>query len=71
MIGNETKGSLPGHLRELLVFCSRCKASVAVDLKNAGATWVDEPVARDGNIITLRKPADLPIFNKAIIEALI
>ena len=45
--------------------------SVAVDLKNAGATWVDEPVARDGNIITARKPADLPKFNKAIIEALI
>lgn len=45
--------------------------SVAVDLKNAGATWVDEPVVRDGNIITSRKPADLPRFNKAIIEALI
>jgi protease I len=26
--------------------------SVPVDLKNAGATWVDEPVIRDGNIIT-------------------
>lgn len=44
--------------------------SVAVDLKNAGATWTDEPVVRDGNIITARKPADLPKFNKAIIEAL-
>jgi protease I len=44
--------------------------SVAVDLKNAGADWVDEPVARDGNLITARKPADLPRFNKAIIEAL-
>ncbi len=46
-------------------------ASVAVDLKNAGATWVDEPVVRDGNIVTSRKPADLPMFNKAIIEALL
>jgi len=45
--------------------------SVAVDLKNAGATWVDEPVVRDGNIITSRKPADLPRFNKAIVEALL
>lgn len=45
--------------------------SVAVDLKNAGAIWVDEPVVRDGNIITSRKPADLPKFNKTIIEALI
>jgi len=44
--------------------------SIAVDLKNAGADWVDEPVVRDGNIITSRKPADLPRFNKAIIEAL-
>ncbi len=44
--------------------------SVAVDLKNAGAEWVDEPMVRDGNIITSRKPADLPRFNKAIIEAL-
>jgi protease I len=44
--------------------------SVAVDLKNAGANWVDEPVVRDGNIITSRKPADLPRFDKAIIEAL-
>jgi len=44
--------------------------SIAVDLKNAGATWVDEPVVRDGNIITSRKPADLPRFDKTIIEAL-
>jgi protease I len=45
--------------------------SLAVDLKNAGATWVDEPVVRDNNLITSRKPADLPKFNKAIIEALL
>jgi protease I len=45
--------------------------SIAVDLKNAGAIWVDKPVVRDGNIITARKPADLPKFNKAIIEALV
>jgi len=44
--------------------------SVAVDLKNAGADWVDAPVVQDGNLITSRKPADLPRFNKAIIEAL-
>jgi protease I len=45
--------------------------SVAVDLKNAGAIWIDESVVRDSNIITSRKPADLPKFNKAIIEALL
>jgi protease I len=44
--------------------------SLVVDLRNAGADWVDAPVAQDGNIITSRKPADLPRFNKAIIEAL-
>ena len=44
--------------------------SVAVDLRNAGAVWVDAPVVKDGNLITSRKPADLPKFNKAIIEAL-
>ena len=44
--------------------------SVAVDLRNAGADWVDASIAQDGNLITSRKPADLPRFNKAIIEAL-
>jgi len=44
--------------------------SVAVDLRNAGANWVDEPVVRDGNLITSRKPSDLPVFNRAIIQAL-
>lgn len=44
--------------------------SVAVDLKNAGADWTDEPLVQDGNLITSRKPADLPRFNKAIIEAM-
>ncbi len=44
--------------------------SIAVDLRNAGAEWVDAPVVQDGNIITARKPADLPRFNKAIIQAL-
>ncbi len=44
--------------------------SVAVDLINAGAKWVNQPVVKDGNLITGRKPADLPKFNKAIIDAL-
>ena len=45
--------------------------SVAVNLRNAGAIWVNEPTVRDGNIITARKPVDLPKFNKAIIGALL
>jgi len=44
--------------------------SIAVDLRNAGAEWVNEPVVQDGDIITARKPSDLPRFNKAIVEAL-
>jgi protease I len=44
--------------------------SIAVDLKNAGAEWVDKEVVKDGNLISSRKPSDLPSFNKAIIEAL-
>jgi protease I len=44
--------------------------SIAIDLTNAGATWVDEPVVQDENIITAGRPADLPRFNKAVIHAL-
>lgn len=42
--------------------------SLKTDLKNAGATWVDEPVVVDGNLTTSRKPDDIPAFNKTIIE---
>jgi deglycase len=45
-------------------------ASLAVDLKNAGATWTDEEVVVDGRLITSRKPDDLPAFVDAITEAL-
>ena len=44
--------------------------SVRTDLKNAGAHWVDEPVIVDGNLITSRKPDDIPAFSQAIVEAL-
>lgn len=40
------------------------------DLVHAGAKFVDEEVAQDGNIITSRKPDDLPAFCQKIIEAL-
>ena len=45
--------------------------SVAMDLKNDGAIWVDEPMVRDGSIITSRESADLPRLNKAAIDALL
>ncbi|MBR0553793.1 type 1 glutamine amidotransferase domain-containing protein [Stakelama marina] len=44
--------------------------SVRTDLKNAGADVVDEEVVIDGNLITSRKPDDIPAFNNAIMEAL-
>ena len=40
------------------------------DLVHAGANFVDKEVAVDGNIITSRKPEDLPAFMRAIIAAL-
>jgi protease I len=40
------------------------------DLVNAGADWVDEAVVVDGNLITSRRPPDLGVFCRAIIEAL-
>ena len=44
--------------------------SIRTDLENAGADVVDEEVVVDGNLITSRKPDDIPEFNKAIIAAL-
>jgi protease I len=43
--------------------------SLKTDLKNAGATWVDQAVVIDGQFIFSRKPDDLPAFNRAIIES--
>ena len=40
------------------------------DLVHAGANFVDQEVAVDGNIITSRTPDDLPAFMRAIIAAL-
>ena len=40
------------------------------DLIHAGASWSDEEVVTDGNLITSRKPDDLPAFMKAVISAL-
>ncbi|MGH7535300.1 MAG: type 1 glutamine amidotransferase domain-containing protein [Gemmatimonadales bacterium] len=40
------------------------------DLVNAGAEWIDAEVVRDGNLITSRKPDDLPAFCRTIVQAL-
>jgi len=40
------------------------------DLVHAGANWVDKEVVVDGNLITSRKPDDLPAFMRAFIQTL-
>lgn len=42
--------------------------SIKEDLKNAGATWVDQEVVRDGLLVTSRMPEDMPAFNRVMIE---
>ncbi|MBI3228553.1 MAG: type 1 glutamine amidotransferase [Mycolicibacterium cosmeticum] len=42
--------------------------SIRTDLRNAGATVVDQPVCVDGSLITSRSPDDLPAFCQAIID---
>lgn len=40
------------------------------DMENAGAVWIDEPVVVDGNLVSSRRPMDLPLYMKKYIEAL-
>jgi protease I len=47
-----------------------CWPSIAIDVKNAGGLYVDKPVVEDGNLITSRKPDDVPLFADAIVRAL-
>jgi len=42
--------------------------SIQTDLKNAGATWVDQEVVVDQGLVTSRKPDDLPAFNRKLVE---
>ena len=47
-----------------------CLSAIKDDLVNAGATYLDQEVVVDGNLITSRTPDDLPAFCRAIIMAL-
>jgi protease I len=47
-----------------------CYDSIVVDVKNAGGVYLNEAVVTDGNLITSRKPADLPHFCDALLQAL-
>lgn len=42
--------------------------SLQTDLRNAGAEWVDEPVVVDHGLVTSRKPADIPLFIRKVVE---
>jgi protease I len=42
--------------------------SLKTDLRNAGADWVDQEVVVDRNLVTSRKPDDIPAFNPTMIE---
>jgi protease I len=47
-----------------------CFSAIKDDVVNAGATFVDREVVRDGNLITSRKPDDLPAFMRTFLDAL-
>lgn len=42
--------------------------SIADDMRNAGAKWEDSEVVVDGNLVSSRRPPDLPAFMRALIE---
>jgi len=42
--------------------------SLQTDLRNAGAEWVDEQAVLDGNLLTSRKPDDLPAFTAEMVD---
>ena len=42
--------------------------AIRVDMRNAGARWVDEEVVVDNGLISSRKPDDIPAFNRKMIE---
>ena len=40
------------------------------DLMNAGANWVNEPAVADGNLVSGRRPPDLPFYLPLLIQAI-
>lgn len=59
----------------LLVEADVCKSrrltswpSLKTDVRNAGGDWVDEAVVQDDQLVTSRKPDDLPAFNACLID---
>jgi protease I len=42
--------------------------SLKTDLRNAGAQWMDEEAVTDRNLVSSRKPDDIPAFNRAMLD---
>ena len=42
--------------------------SLKTDIRNAGGEWVDQEVVVDDNLVTSRKPEDIPAFNREMLE---
>ncbi|MGE3279597.1 MAG: type 1 glutamine amidotransferase domain-containing protein [Alphaproteobacteria bacterium] len=60
----------PWSIVEVGAACGRRMTSwpsLRTDLRNAGAQWVDEVAVVDGNLVTSRKPDDIPAFNRAMV----
>jgi protease I len=45
-----------------------CWPAIKTDVRNAGATWVDQDVVVDNGLVTSRKPDDIPAFTEKMIE---
>jgi len=42
--------------------------AIQVDMRNTAARWVDEEVVVDNGLVSSRKPDDIPVFNRKMIE---
>jgi protease I len=42
--------------------------TLETDIRNAGGEWADEEVIVDGNLVTSRKPDDIPAFNREMVR---
>ncbi len=71
IVGMICHGGLVG-ISARIVQGHRATGSLGIkdDLENAGAIWVDAPAFRDGNLVWGRVVADIPAFNRTLIEAI-
>ena len=44
------------------------RPSLQSGIRNAGGNWVNREVVNDNGLATSRKPADIPVFNRKMIE---